>query len=262
MSLTRLAWRSLRRAPAAGPCSRSSASPSASRCCSPALATNAAIDVVVDRTVSDLVGRADLRVARLRRDRPEPRDAGGDRRDAGRRRRRARHRAPDVSLRGRRRGRALPAAGDRRRHRPGARSRSSTTSSWSTGSASPAPTNRARSSRERLADRGRPLVGCRAHDPGRRAIGDLPGRGILAGDGPAVGTLGRTVVVPLGPPRPSSSQDAVTRVDSASARAPTRTPSRPRSRTACSSSRTCCRRRPTSPRRCARPRRTSRPRPR
>ena len=81
---------------AAGRCCRSSGSPSGSAVLYASLATDAGIASAIDRTVRDLVGRADLRVEAFG---PSGLSAGQPRRDrggAGRRGRRAGARAADV----------------------------------------------------------------------------------------------------------------------------------------------------------------------
>ena len=178
------------------------------------LATNAGIETAVDRAVSTLVGRADLRVAAFGETGLSQRHAGHDRRHPRRGRRRARLRAPDLPRRrSLRPGRSAAAAGDDRRDRPGRRGDAARPHAAATGSAlTGAGANDA-------------LVNATLAREDGLAVGDIIDLetidapvhlrivGILAGDGPWAGGGGRAVVVPLETAQAAFAADGLTRID-------------------------------------------------
>ena len=234
MSLTGLAWRSLRARPLRAVLSALGVALGVAVLFA-GLATNAGIEASVDRTVRDLVGRADLRVAAFGETGPEPpRRVAPIAGDARRRGRRPGPRAPDLprcaSLDDRA---ALPppvtvlgidpvvdaAAPRPRPRRRLAADRARTSTSALSPSASPRRTASPSARRSR----------CRA--PATRSTYRVVG--ILAGDGPLTGAFGRTVIVPLADRAGRLRRDRRRRGStSAWPRRRPRRPSRPRSRRA------------------------------
>ena len=174
------------------------ASPSASRVLVAALAVNAGLDASIDRTVASMVGRADLRVVRVHRGRAVGGDADRARRGA---RRRAHARPPSSGAASSAPQPGRPTA-HRARHRPGHRPGARAARPRPAARPRRAPSTRSTRPPRSITERLRRGRAPRRRQRARRSCGagaPLHVRvvGVLAGDGPALGSAGRTVVLPI-----------------------------------------------------------------
>ena len=158
-----------------------------------ALATSAGLDASIERTVASIVGRADLRVAAFAETGLSDATAAGARRRAGRRA----HGPGDRAAVLHRLGARSPdrhGAGHGPGHRPGPRAprprpRRRPRCAAARHGRMPAPSSRSGSRPRRVSTWARELSILGAGAPVKVSVA-----GILAGDGPALGSSGRTVV--------------------------------------------------------------------
>ena len=177
------------------------------------LATDAGIDASIDRTVRDLVGRADLRVAAFGDPGLSAESVAAIERGAGRRRRGARARAPDLPRRRPRRSERPAEAGHDPRGRSGARGEGPSAAARRR-RRPPGPEAFTVLVTERLAAEDALAVGSDlTFQAGAEGPVSLEVVGIVEGDGPFVGSSGRTVIVPLRTAQRLLGDDGVSRVD-------------------------------------------------